>query len=256
MTRKKVKLAYITDDSARKATYKKRTKGLMKKLSELSTLCDIDACSIMYSPYESQLEVWPSPMGVQQVLSKLVAIPEMEKSKNMLNQESFLSQKTTKASEQLKKHCKENWEKEMTQVMFNTICGKGVIHGLNFEALSEINLLLDKKMNDIDKRIDALARTPLNPQWVSSSSSSSLVVVPPMMMVAPKAMPRIGTDNIVQEDVNEMDQIQRQQWIMELMSNNNNLQTHVGGDGMMFQFGDNINSNNGLSSNVVFPLGK
>ncbi|PPD79706.1 hypothetical protein GOBAR_DD23359 [Gossypium barbadense] len=132
MTRKKVKLAYITDDLARKATYKKRTKGLMKKLSELSTLCDIDACSIMYSPYESELE-------------------------------SFLSQKSIKAAEQLKKHCKENWEKEMTQVMFNTISSKGVVHGLNFKALSEINLLLGKKMSDIDKRIDTLFKTPLNP---------------------------------------------------------------------------------------------
>ncbi|KAK5813510.1 agamous-like MADS-box protein AGL80 [Gossypium arboreum] len=247
MTRKKVKLAYITDDSARKATYKKRTKGLMKKLSELSTLCDIDACSIMYSPYESQPEVWPSLMGVQQVLSKLETIPEMEKSKNVLNQESFLSQKTTKAAEQLKKHCKENWEKEMTHVMFNTICGKGVVHGLNFEALSEINLLLDKKMNDIDKRIDELSKTPLYPQRVSSSSSSSLVALPPMMMVTPEVMLRTGTEDIVQADVNEMDPMQRHQWIMELISNNNNNpQTHVGGDGMTFQFGENINPNNGL----------
>ncbi|KAG8486937.1 hypothetical protein CXB51_020520 [Gossypium anomalum] len=247
MTRKKVKLAYITDDSARKATYKKRTKGLMKKLSELSTLCDINACSIMYSPYESQPEVWPSPIGVRQVLSKLETIPEMEKSKNMLNQENFLSQKTTKAAKQLKKHCNENWEKEMNQVMFNTICGKWVIHGLNFEALSEINLLLDKKISDIDKRIDALAKTPLNPQRVSSSSSSTLVALPPMMMVAPEVMLRTSMKDIVQEDMNKMDPMQRQQWIMELMSNNNNNpQTNVGGDGMMFQFGDNINPNNGL----------
>ncbi|PPR85870.1 hypothetical protein GOBAR_AA34816 [Gossypium barbadense] len=247
MTGKKVKLAYITNDSARKATYKKRTKGLMKKLSELSSLCGIDACSIMYSPYKSLPEVWPSPMGVQQVLSKLETIPDMEKSKNMLNQESFLSQKTTKAAEQLKKHCKENWEKEMTHVMFNTICGKGVFHGLKFEALSEINLLLDKKMSDIDKRIDVLAKTPINPQGVSSSSSSSLIALPPMMMVTPEAMPRTGMEDIVQADVNEMDPMQRQQWIMELMSNNNNNpQAHVGDNGMMFQFGDNINPNNSL----------
>ncbi|MBA0736285.1 hypothetical protein Gogos_009849 [Gossypium gossypioides] len=247
MTGKKVKLAYITDDSARKATYKKRTKGLKKKLSELSSLCGIDACSIMFSPYESQPEVWPSPMGVQQVLSKFETIPEMEKNKNMLNQESFLSQKTTKAAEQLKKHCKENWEKEMTHVMFNTICGKGVVHGLNFEALSEINLLLDKKMSDIDKRIDALANTPLNPQGVSSSSSSPLVALPPMKMVMPEAMPMTGTEDIVQADVNEMDPMLSQQWIMELMSNNNNNpQTHEGDNGMTFQFGDNINPNNGL----------
>ncbi|MBA0875894.1 hypothetical protein Goshw_003691 [Gossypium schwendimanii] len=61
MIRKKVKLAYITNDSSRKATYKKRKKGLMKKMSELSTYCGIDTCAIMYSPYESETEFWPSP---------------------------------------------------------------------------------------------------------------------------------------------------------------------------------------------------
>ncbi|MBA0610199.1 hypothetical protein Godav_011073 [Gossypium davidsonii] len=65
-------------------------------------------------------------------------------------------------------------------------------------------------MSDIDKRIDALAKTPLNPQGVSSSSSLSLVALPPMT----------GTEDIVQADVNEMDPMQREQWIMELMSNN------------------------------------
>ncbi|KAK5794412.1 hypothetical protein PVK06_035637 [Gossypium arboreum] len=163
MTRKKVKLTYITNDSARKATYKNRMKGLTKKMSEMSTLYGVDTCAIMYSPYKSPPEVWPSPLGVQQVLSKLEMIPKMEKSKNMLNQKTFLSQKITKAAEQLKNHCKENWEKETTQVIFNNICGKGVIHGLNFGALNDINLLLDKKMSDIDKRIDALAKAPLNP---------------------------------------------------------------------------------------------
>ncbi|XP_016676278.1 agamous-like MADS-box protein AGL80 [Gossypium hirsutum] len=73
-------------------------------MSEMSTLCGVDTCAIMYSPYKSPPEVWPSPMGVQQVLSKLETIPEMEKSKNMLNQKTFLSQKITKAAEQLKNH--------------------------------------------------------------------------------------------------------------------------------------------------------
>ncbi|KAB2062809.1 hypothetical protein ES319_A10G175700v1 [Gossypium barbadense] len=216
MTRKKVKLTYITNNSARKATYKNRMKGLTKKMSEMSTLCGVDTCAIMYSPYKSPPEVWPSPMGVQQVLSKLETIPEMEKSKNMLNQKTFLSQKITKAAEQLKNHCKENWEKEITQVIFNKICGKGV----------------------------------------SSSSSSSMVALPPMTMVAPKVVSRIGTEDIVQPDVNNMDPMQRQQWIMELVSNNNNPQTHVGADEMMFQFCDNINPNSDLWSNVVFPWEK
>ncbi|KAJ4823856.1 Agamous-like MADS-box protein agl80, partial [Turnera subulata] len=100
MTRKKVKLAFIANDAARKATFKKRRKGLIKKVSELSTLCGIEACAIIYSPYETQPEVWPSPVGVQRVLSQFRQMPEMEQSKKMVNQESFLRQRIAKAGEQ------------------------------------------------------------------------------------------------------------------------------------------------------------
>ncbi|MBA0755640.1 hypothetical protein Gogos_021477, partial [Gossypium gossypioides] len=180
----------------------------------------------------------------------------MEKSKNMLNQKTFLSPKITKAIEQLKNYCKENWEKEITQVMFNNICGKGVIHCLNFRALSDINLLFDKKMSDIDKRIDALTKALLNPQEVSSSSSLSMVALPPITMVTPVVMARIGTEDIVQPYVNNMDLTQRQQWIMELMSNNDSPQNHVRVDKMMFQFCDNINPNNDLCFKIFFPSEK
>ncbi|MFQ6646217.1 hypothetical protein Gotur_019083 [Gossypium turneri] len=151
-------------------------------------------------------------MGLQQVLSKLEMIPEMVKSKNMLNQKTFLSQKITKVA----------------------------------EALTDITLLLDKKMSDIDKSIAALAKAPLNPQEVSSSSSSSIVALPPMTMVTPKVISRTSTEDIVQPDVNNMGPTQRQQWIMEQVSNNNNPQTHMGVDEMMFQFCDNINPNSEL----------
>ncbi|MBA0707718.1 hypothetical protein Golax_019744 [Gossypium laxum] len=209
MIRKKVKLAYITNDSSRKATYKKRKKDLMKKMSELSTYCGIDTCAIMYSPYESQTEFWPSLLGVEQVLSKFKMILEMEKRKNMMNQE---------------------W----------------VVHGLNFGEINDLNLLLDEKFSNVDKSMDAFTMTPLYPQGASSSSSSSMVALPPMTMVMPKAMPKIGTEEIVQFDVNNIDPMKRQQWIMELMNNSNNSspQTYVGGNKMMFQFGHNINPNN------------
>ncbi|PPD89485.1 hypothetical protein GOBAR_DD13578 [Gossypium barbadense] len=174
MIRKKVQLAYITNDSSRKATYKKINKGLKKK------------------------------MKGQQVLSKFRMILEMEQRKNMVNQESFLSQRTVKVVEQLKKHCKDNQEKEMTLVMFNNICGKWVIHGFNFRDINDLN----EKINNIDKRMDAFVMTPLYTQRASSSSSSSMVALPLMTMVMPKAMSRTS-------------------------------------DWMMFQFGDNINPNNG-----------
>ncbi|MBA0609092.1 hypothetical protein Godav_021215 [Gossypium davidsonii] len=163
----------------------------------------------------------------------------------MVNQESFLSQRIVKVVEQLKKNCKDNWEKNITQVMFNNICSKGVVHGLNVWDINDINLLHDEKMSYIDNRMDAFAMTPLYAQGASSSLSSSMVSLSPMTMVMPKAMPRTGTKDIMQLDVNNMDPMKRQQWIMELMEkkNNNNPQTHVGGNEMMFKFDDNINPN-------------
>ncbi|MBA0629115.1 hypothetical protein Godav_023724 [Gossypium davidsonii] len=85
MTRKKVKLAYITNDLARKVTYKNRMKVLISPNPRFGLL------------------PW-----VQQVISKLETMSEMEKNKNMLNLKTFLSPKITKATKQLKNHCKED----------------------------------------------------------------------------------------------------------------------------------------------------
>ncbi|KAF5803376.1 putative transcription factor MADS-type1 family [Helianthus annuus] len=158
MTRKKVKLAFIMNDSARKATYKKRKKGLMKKVNELSTLCGIDACAIIYSPYEAQPEVWPNNIGVQRVLAQFKRMPEMEQSKKMVNQESFIKQRITKANEQLKKQIKENREKEMTEVMYQCLTGKGSIANLILPDLNDLGGLVDQTIKDISRRIESLKK--------------------------------------------------------------------------------------------------
>nr|CAN65747.1 hypothetical protein VITISV_037765 [Vitis vinifera] len=171
MTRKKVKLAYITNDSARKATFKKRKKGLMKKVSELSTLCGIDACAILYSPYDSQPEVWPSPLGVQRVLAHFKKMPEMEQSKKMVNQESFLRQRIAKGNEQLKKQRKDNREKEITQVMYQSLTGKG-LQNLNIVDLNDLGWMIDQNLKDIHKRIESLNKEahPIIPSNFASAN--------------------------------------------------------------------------------------
>ncbi|MBA0825042.1 hypothetical protein Goarm_021662 [Gossypium armourianum] len=206
MIRKKVKLLYITNDSSRKANYKKRKKGLMRKMSELSTLCGIGPCAIMYSPYESQPEVWPSRIGFQQVLSKFKMIPEMEERKNLVNQESFLSQRTVKVVEQLKKDYKDKREKEMTQVMFNNIYGESSSSS-SMVALPSMMMVMPK----------VILRTGTED----------------IMQLDVKNMDPMKRKQWIMELMNNNN------------NNNNNPQTHVGGDEMMFQFDDNINPNNG-----------
>ena len=65
----KVKLQWIVDNAARKATYKKRVMGLMKKIRDLSILCGVDACVITYNPYHQEPQVWPSLIEAEQVIA-------------------------------------------------------------------------------------------------------------------------------------------------------------------------------------------
>ncbi|KAL6513277.1 hypothetical protein OROGR_020763 [Orobanche gracilis] len=241
MTRKKVRLAFITNDSARKATFKKRKKGLMKKVSELSTLCGIEACAIVYSPYESQPDVWPDGRGAQRVLAQFKRMPEMEQGKKMVNQESFIRNRIMKAADQLKKLHKDNREKEMTHLMYQCLTGKG-LQGLAVPELNDMGWLLDQNLKEIYKRIDGLKK-------------KAAAVVGNGGVEQKKTMSEMSgdVDGVVMQRM-AMPPVQQQWFTEEWMGNNTSAFGHGGGGGdeMMMSFNDG--SNNSLTwSNVFFP---
>lgn len=239
MTRKKVKLAYITNDSARKATYKKRKKGLMKKVSELSTLCGVDACAIIYSSYDPQPEIWPSPSGAQRVLTKFKNMPEMEQSKKMVNQDSFLRQRISKANEQLKKQQRDNRKKEMTQVMFQALVGNS-LNNLNMLDLNDLEWLINQNLNEVQNKIDSLKK--------EANSSASVAVAGPSGEVKD-----IAPQQEAEKQASEMNMeaMQKQPWITDWI---NQQQENMGflGDDVNVPFWDN-NNYNGLWSGPFFP---
>ncbi|KAH7571241.1 hypothetical protein JRO89_XS04G0005100 [Xanthoceras sorbifolium] len=264
MTRKKVKLAYIANDSARKATFKKRKKGLMKKVSELSTLCGIDACAIVFSPYDSQPEVWPSNLGVQRVLSNFKKMPEMEQSKKMVNQDSFLRQRIVKATEQLKKQRKDNREKEMTQVMFQSLVGRS-IHQFNIMDLNDLGWLIEQYLKEVYKKDDAYNKLAAIAAGASSSSGLPIPLPPPQHPATPDlhggvVMRHVGESSQQGAaagsaaggyEMNNMETVQKQQWFMDLMNPQDQQQMGFGGDDMVLPFGDT--SQTPLWSNGFFP---
>ncbi|KAB1996139.1 hypothetical protein ES319_D13G211100v1 [Gossypium barbadense] len=157
MSRKKMKLAYITNDTKRKTTYKKRTKGLVKKVRELTTLCKIEACAIILSPdFDSQLEVWPSHAGAQQLLFEFKKLPQSIRNNKMVNQESFLKQSIAKATQQLKKRRNENRQKDLKKFMFQSLSGKGMLQSMNVKDLNEVGVFVEQNLKDIDKRVRVL----------------------------------------------------------------------------------------------------
>ncbi|XP_021910735.1 agamous-like MADS-box protein AGL80, partial [Carica papaya] len=94
--------------------------GLMKKVSKLCTLCDVKACVIIYSPYDSQPDVWPSPLGAQHMLADFKRMLEMEQSKKM---------------------------------------GKS-LHQLNLIDLNDLGWLIEQHVKEIQKKMETLNKSP------------------------------------------------------------------------------------------------
>ncbi|KAB1996137.1 hypothetical protein ES319_D13G210900v1 [Gossypium barbadense] len=150
MSRKKMKLAYITNDSKRKTTYKKSTKGLVKKVHELTTLCGIETCAIIHSPdFDSQPEVWLSHAGARRLLSEFKKLPR------------FLEQSIAKATRQLRKLRKENRQTELKKVMFQSLSGKVIFQSLNAMDLNEVGLFVKQNLKDINDRVRVLTKASL-----------------------------------------------------------------------------------------------
>ncbi|KAL1370251.1 hypothetical protein HN51_000539 [Arachis hypogaea] len=156
MARKKVEFKYIANDSKRRATQKKRKSGMIKKVDEISTLCGVDACAIIYTPDEPRPEVWPSPLGVNRVISRFNEMPVLEQSKKMMSQESFLRQKIQKGQDQLKKLKNENRKKEMNNLMFQSLGGYQSLDNATMIDLNDLAWIIDQNIKEVNKQISKL----------------------------------------------------------------------------------------------------
>ncbi|KAL6515225.1 hypothetical protein OROHE_018857 [Orobanche hederae] len=66
MGRAKLNMELITKEKSRNVTFKKRKEGLIRKMHEFTTLCDVSACMIIYGPKQEkgsvEPEIWPQNM--------------------------------------------------------------------------------------------------------------------------------------------------------------------------------------------------
>ncbi|CAL0299618.1 unnamed protein product [Lupinus luteus] len=149
MPREIVKVAYINDINARKASFKKRKKCMFKKVNELTVLCGIQACAIIQNPFDSQIEVWPNPERANEVIERFQNISVIDESKNM-NQESFFIQRISKAQVKLDFQRQENHEKEMNLAMFEFMQTKKFPESLTITDLKVMNYLIEKHVKEIE----------------------------------------------------------------------------------------------------------
>lgn len=155
-----MKLVWIVNDSARKASFKKRRAGLLKKVNELTTLCGVSAFVIIYGPDDAEPAVWPTRQEVHRLLTRFQRVPDIERCKKMMNQESYIRERSGKMQEQLRRHHRKNRDMEMARVMHQIHRGKPLIE---FEAkeLTGLAWMLEEKMKEIRRRVEYFQQAPL-----------------------------------------------------------------------------------------------
>jgi len=178
MARKKVTLQWIANDSTRRATFKKRRKGLMKKASELATLCDVDACVVVYGEGEAQPEVWPDVARAARVLARFRAMPELDQCKKMMDMEGFLGQLIDKHREQLHKARRENRERETTLLLHDAMTGRrpGGLAGLSVEEIAGLGWMVENLLHSVRGAIDRLQGQG---QEAPAAATAALQMQPP-----------------------------------------------------------------------------
>ncbi|KAH9737889.1 MADS-box domain-containing protein [Citrus sinensis] len=216
MTRKKVKLNWIANDSARKASLKKRKVGLLKKVSELTTLCDVNAFIIIYSPDESEPAMWPSRPVVEQLLARFNNMPEMEKSKKMMNQETYLKERVVKSQDQLKKNSRKNKVMEVSNLMEQFHLGKKT-DDFNINELQGLVWLMEERKKDLRKRMDYYEQINPPPQ-------ESLPPPPhPPQLPAPEDSTAGVGGSTGGGGRNLTESAQWDQWFIDMMKNSENI---------------------------------
>ncbi|XP_026398601.1 agamous-like MADS-box protein AGL86 [Papaver somniferum] len=181
MARKKVTLAYIASANARKATFNKRRKGLLKIVRELSTLCGVSACAIVNGPYDPQPEVWPDEQSeAHRVLMWFKSVPEIElrNDRKQFNPESFAKYQIGKISEQCKRYQQENHYLEINR-MYN----------------SELSLALDeRKDKEAQRKLPDLqkASIPVVQTISDASDDANITAIPHLLNYPTNANVNVG----------------------------------------------------------------
>ncbi|XP_010441729.1 PREDICTED: MADS-box transcription factor PHERES 2-like [Camelina sativa] len=194
----KRKILLIENEASRKRSFIKRKKGMMKKLAELSTLCDVKMCAVIYSPYNADPEAWPSREGAEKVISDFMEVLVDDRNKRMLDQEGFLRKRIAKDEAKLQKLRTENQNFEIPNCLFGCLKGEIDVHKLGEKDLQNLSFFVDTYIDKITCRMQNLME--------NGESSSRL---PPSVVVDAVAVP-VGDYDHMNQNQNQQKSIQRQ----------------------------------------------
>ncbi|XP_031101780.1 agamous-like MADS-box protein AGL80 [Ipomoea triloba] len=200
MARRRLRLAYIVNESKRKTTYRKRKNGMLKKLNELTILCGVDVAIIMYNSFESGPVIWPCAGEVLQRIAMFLNLPYVEQTRKMMSHESFVEQRIHKLSTKLLKVKKDNREREINALMHKIFTGERTIDSLSSIDLNDLGWVLNSNMTKIDNKAEEIMRHSSTLASSTLAPSQTLTAFLPGAHSFTTASPFVvgpGTSNVV-----------------------------------------------------------
>jgi SRF-type transcription factor (DNA-binding and dimerisation domain) len=159
MARKKIKLQFISNNAVRRSALKKRQRGLIKKLREISILCGVDTCGIVYSPEGGDPEVWPQPEIVRHILTTFYNLPEPERTRKMTNHLAFMEERVATLRDKVVKRDNENDKLEVRAILYESYSGHD-FGGLGDYYLWAVGAALDELITKVYARISQMSLPP------------------------------------------------------------------------------------------------
>ncbi|XP_037467592.1 agamous-like MADS-box protein AGL80 [Triticum dicoccoides] len=184
MAPKKVNMEYISNGSTRKATFKKRSIGMKKKARELSTLCGVDVCYVMYYPEgeSSQVpEVYPTAPEAMRVIDRFRSTPELDRCKKKIGGEDYIRERISKLQEQLSKARRDTHRHETKLLLQDVLAGgRQSLTGLNIEQLASLGWMADNYMKKASECIASnKSRRHADPLHCAATAADVVAEAPP-----------------------------------------------------------------------------
>ncbi|KAL2503237.1 MADS-box transcription factor PHERES 1 [Forsythia ovata] len=226
MARMKMKRVKIANETKRKSVLRKRTDGLLKKTSDLATLCDVEIGVVIHTPKESNATLWPSPHDFEAKLKKLLDFPEIEREKKLVIHEKYMEKNVEDETENLRKFERKNDSREYKHLINELSEGK-IINELDLNQLNVLCSIGPEELEELVRREEELNEQEVHHVPLAPTVENS--VEPDQTIVAASSSPRTLA--------RQMDNLRTDPWFSEIMS------------GVQFDTGFPV----GSTKNNVFP---
>ncbi|XP_051196162.1 agamous-like MADS-box protein AGL80 [Lolium perenne] len=120
--RGRLKMQWIMDKTKRKKALDRRLPNVLKKVREISVLCDTPACLVVYLPGEARPVVWPSPEAARKVVRRYRDL-DFGRFKEKLDGLEILQQRNEKVRVRLAKVQQQTRNQQVKLVLHDFLAG-------------------------------------------------------------------------------------------------------------------------------------